>query len=126
MRVVLSIRPEFSTRIFDGTKRFEYRRVVFRRPVKTVYVYESSPTKQIVGTFSVGAIHSGSPESIWESTHAVSGIDQDEFFRYFSNCDIAYAIEVLDATRLDEPLPLSALYSSPPPQSFGYIAAGAG
>ena len=30
MKVVLSIKPEFANKIFDGTKKFEFRKSIFK------------------------------------------------------------------------------------------------
>ena len=32
MKVVLSIKPEFAFKIFDGTKQFEFRKAIFKNP----------------------------------------------------------------------------------------------
>jgi predicted transcriptional regulator len=31
MKVILSIKPEYAFKIFDGTKKFEFRRVIFKK-----------------------------------------------------------------------------------------------
>ena len=46
MKVLLSIKPEFANKIFEGTKRFEFRKSIFKKEVKTVVVYASSPLQQ--------------------------------------------------------------------------------
>jgi predicted transcriptional regulator len=54
MKVLLSIKPEFAEKIFDGSKRFEFRRNVFKnRDVRTVVVYASSPISKVVGEFDI-------------------------------------------------------------------------
>ena len=57
MRVLLSIKPEFVSSIFKGEKRFEYRRTIFKSPVERVVIYETSPTKKIVGEFEQNLFH---------------------------------------------------------------------
>ena len=50
MKVVLSIKPEFANKIFEGTKKYEFRRAIFKNPnIKKVVVYSSSPVKKIIG-----------------------------------------------------------------------------
>ena len=52
MKVLLSIKPEFADKIFNGTKKYEYRRSIFKKKeVKTVVVYASSPIQKIIGEF---------------------------------------------------------------------------
>ena len=31
MKILLSIKPEFAERIFDGSKKYEFRKVIFRK-----------------------------------------------------------------------------------------------
>ncbi len=57
MNVLLSIKPKYVNEIINGNKRYEFRKVIFRnRNVTTVYIYSSSPEKQIVGSFEIGDI----------------------------------------------------------------------
>ena len=57
MNVILSIKPHFCKPIFDGVKRYEYRKRVFKRgDIDKVYVYASSPICKVIGYFTVGGI----------------------------------------------------------------------
>ena len=56
MDVLLSIRPKHVKAIEQGKKKFEFRKVIFRKSVERIYIYETSPTSQIVGFFEVGSI----------------------------------------------------------------------
>ena len=57
MKVVLSIKPEFAFKIFDGTKKFEFRKAIFKNhKIKTVIVYASSPVQQVIGEFEIEKI----------------------------------------------------------------------
>jgi len=123
MKVLLSIKPEYASRIFDGSKHFEYRRVIFcRQDVKRVVVYASRPVGKVVGEFEVGGVLSGTPLSIWRRTEAHAGISRKEFFRYFSGTAIAHAIRVANHVRYDTPLCLQESFRLSPPQSFLYLA----
>jgi predicted transcriptional regulator len=52
MKVVLSIKPEFAFKIFEGTKKFEFRKSIFKNEnIKTIIVYASSPVQQVIGEF---------------------------------------------------------------------------
>ena len=54
MRVLLSIRPQFALQIFEGSKRYEYRRAIFKREgVTSVLVYASAPIGKVIGEFEV-------------------------------------------------------------------------
>lgn len=57
MNVILSIKPCFCKLIFEGVKRYEYRKRVFKRnDVDKVYVYASKPICKVIGYFTVGGI----------------------------------------------------------------------
>ncbi|MGJ0394122.1 MAG: ASCH domain-containing protein [Methylocystis sp.] len=80
MKVLLSINPVHAEKIFSGTKKYEYRKNVFKRDnVRTVVVYVTKPVARIVGEFDVNEIVDGSPQSVWEKTREYSGISE-EFF----------------------------------------------
>ena len=54
MRVLLSIKPEFAELIFKGTKKFEFRKSIFKNSeIKTVVVYASSPMQKVIGEFEI-------------------------------------------------------------------------
>lgn len=70
MKVLLSIKPEFADKIFNGTKKYEFRKNIFKnKDVDTVVVYASSPWKYIIGEFKIDAILCGNVDSIWKQTH---------------------------------------------------------
>jgi len=121
---LLSLKPEFAERIFDGTKRFEYRKRIFaREDVDKVIVYATNPMKRIVGEFEFDEIILDTPASIWEKTSPYSGINRDRFFQYFLGKQKAYAISIKRAMRYRKPLnPRNMLPDFVPPQSFRYMA----
>lgn len=122
MRVLLSIKPQFALRIFDGSKRYEYRRTIFKRgEVKTVVVYASEPIKQVIGEFEIGEILHEEPEALWAKTGDHAGITKKRFFEYFTNKCKGYAIKVRTTRMYDAPLPLNSFMVSSPPQSFMYL-----
>jgi len=54
MNVILSIKPEYAFKIFNGTKLFEFRKAIFKNPaVKKVIVYASSPVQRVIGEFEI-------------------------------------------------------------------------
>ena len=122
MRVLLSIRPEFASKIFDGTKRYEYRRVIFKnQEISRVIVYASDPIKQIIGEFEIEDILHDEPRALWVKTKNHAGISEKRFFEYFTNKPKGYAIKVKTTRMYDNPLPLNSIMVSSPPQSFMYL-----
>jgi len=122
MKVLLSIKPEFALKIFEGTKRYEYRRSIFRRgEVGKIVVYASDPIKKVIGEFEMGVILHDEPKALWDRTKTHAGISREKFFEYFTNKTKGYAIEVKTAKIYSTPLPLSHLMVTSPPQSFMYL-----
>ena len=122
MKVLLSIKPEFANRIFDGSKKYEFRKAIFKNPnIKTVVVYASSPIRKVIGEFEIDTILRDIPANIWKETQNNSGISKDFFFDYFFNKKVAFAIKVKNTWRYKEPLCLRSNYNIYPPQSFCYI-----
>ena len=57
MKVLLSIKPEFAEKIFNGTKKYEFRKSIFKnKDVDTVVVYASSPWQYVIGEFHIDKI----------------------------------------------------------------------
>jgi predicted transcriptional regulator len=85
MRVLLSIKPEYAFKIFEGEKKFEFRKIIFKNPdIKIVVVYASSPVQQVIGEFEIDDIFSLEPNLLWERTKEYSGISEEFFFEYFA------------------------------------------
>lgn len=122
MRVLLSIKPEFAEMIFAGTKKFEFRRTVFKNPdVKTVVVYASSPVQKVIGEFEIEKIINDELEALWAQTKKYAGIDEISFFNYFSDKDSGYAIKIKNTKKYKKALCLRKDFKISPPQSFVYL-----
>ena len=124
MRVLLSIKPKFAEMIFAGTKKFEFRRSVFRNPdVKTVVVYASFPVQKVIGEFEIEKIINDELEELWKQTKKYAGIDETCFFSYFSDKESGYAIKIKKTKRYKKALCLREDFNATPPQSFMYLDA---
>ena len=122
MRVLLSIKPEFALKIFNGSKRYEYRRVIFKRgEVTTVVVYASDPIKKVIGEFEIGEILHEEPQALWAKTGDQAGITKKRFLEYFENRTKGYAINVKEAREYNTPISLDNFMLFWPPQSFMYL-----
>lgn len=122
-KVLLSIKPEFADLIFAGTKKFEFRRAIFRsQSVKTVVVYASSPIQQVIGEFDVGRVLELEVHELWKKTGKHGGIEKAYFDRYFEERDKGYAIEVTHPKLYKRPKSINSVAgTTKPPQSFCYI-----
>ena len=57
MKVLLAIKEEFASKIFDGSKQYEFRKSIFKDDrVKTVVVYVSSPVQKVIGEFDIDTV----------------------------------------------------------------------
>jgi predicted transcriptional regulator len=122
MKVLLSIKPQFAIKIFDGTKKFEFRKSIFKNSnINTVVVYASSPMQKVIGEFTFDEIMEEKPNVLWEMTQKHSGITKEFFDEYFFNRDRAFAIKVKEITRYNEPMDLIDFDLNFAPQSFVYL-----
>lgn len=119
----MSIRPKFAEAILAGTKRFEFRRALFKAPdVDTVVVYASTPVRKVVGEFSIKRVWSLAPSQLWSKTACGAGIARSYFDDYFAGASIGHAIEVDSVRRYRLPRSLLRHYRvEQPPQSFCYL-----
>jgi predicted transcriptional regulator len=124
MKVLLSIKPEYVDKIFNGEKRYEYRKVIFRDVnVDTVVVYATQPVGRIVGEFRIDNVTSGEPGSIWEKTREYAGISRSAYFDYFEGKERAYAIRIRSPKRYATPIDPKVLFTNfSAPQSFIYLS----
>lgn len=122
MKVLLSIKPEFAFKIFDGTKKFEFRKTIFKNTkVKKVIVYASSPLQQVIGEFEIEEILQNDLNTLWDLTGEYSGISENFFYKYFENKEQGYAIKIKNVKKYKEPKNLREEFKLFPPQSFVYI-----
>jgi predicted transcriptional regulator len=123
MKIILSIKPKYVEAIKNGTKRYEYRKKIFKRKdINKILVYSSSPVCRIVGEFSIENIISDTPENIWNKTKCYSGIDYINYKKYFSGLDSAFAIKISNLIIYDKAVKLSDVYPDIiPPQSYRYV-----
>ena len=121
MNVILSIKPKFVKEIFEGRKIFEYRKIIFKKPVDKVYIYSSSPVCRIVGEFKIKNIITDTPENLWEETKEYSGITRLFFDSYFEGKRIAYALKIENVVKYSEAIHPNIIFDHfTAPQSFVY------
>ena len=122
MKVVLSIKPEFANKIFEGSKQYEFRRTIFKNPdVKRVVVYASSPVQKVIGEFEIDHILNHDLETLWSLTKDFSGISSDYFYQYFGDKECGFAIKIKKTKLYKFPKCLKRDFNLLPPQSFLYI-----
>ncbi|MCP4537846.1 MAG: hypothetical protein GY832_11945, partial [Chloroflexi bacterium] len=108
-------------RIFDGSKRFEYRKAIFKRPVENVIIYATLPVGKVVGEFRIVQVLREDVATLWSLTKDHAGITADFFNAYFSGRQFGHAIEIGKTTEYPEPYSIAERYGVRPPQSFVYV-----
>lgn len=119
--ILLSIKPEYSDRIFAGTKKYEFRRHVASETVEKIIVYSSAPVKKVIGEVAVVDVLSMKKSPLWETTKKHAGISREKFREYFKDVSCAYAYVLGESTVYAEPKELSDFGIEKAPQSFVYI-----
>ena len=109
--VLLSIKPEFAHKIFEGSKKFEFRKQVFK----------DTSVKKVIGEFEIETILDDTPDKIWIQTRLYSGISRKFFKSYFEGRDKAYAIKVASTKRYLKQKSLADFNIHTAPQSFAYV-----
>ncbi|AMK73875.1 MULTISPECIES: ASCH domain-containing protein [Bacillus] len=123
MKVLLSIKPEYVEEIINGTKKFEYRKRIFKKKVDSVIIYSTMPVGKIIGEFTIDKIINDTPIEIWRKTSSYSGISKDSFLEYFSGRDDGFAIKIKRFIKYDKPInPRDFDKDFTPPQSYKYLS----
>lgn len=122
MNVILSIKPEFVEKIFSGEKKYEYRKVLFKRKVDTVYIYASRPVSKIVGEFKIEEVICNTPENIWKLTKEQSGVTKKFFDKYYKEKDKGVALKIKECKEYENEIdPELLIPNFKVPQSFIYF-----
>jgi len=119
--ILLSINPEHVSKIFDNTKKYEFRRIRCKFDISTILIYCTCPVKKVVGEAHVKTVIVDSPESLWSKTNGAAGINKKFYDSYFSGRDTAVAYELSNVKKYDRAKELSEYGVKVAPQSFVYV-----
>ena len=90
--MLLSIRPQYADRLFQGTKLVEIRRKFTKKWLgQRASLYASRPVSALVGEATMSAISSASPADIWAQYGSAIGCEKSEFDLYTQGCDQVHA-----------------------------------
>lgn len=126
--ILMSIRPQYAKKIFDGTKTVELRRIKPKTLAggDLVFVYVSSPVKSLFGAFKVAWVVEKSLPALWRVVKGHAGVNYYEFLKYFDGVKSGTAIFIEDVWQLPKPIHLSDLQKEVknfyPPQNFRYTS----
>ena len=120
-RILMSIKPEYIDKIFDGSKKFEYRKTLYRQNIDTIIMYSTYPVMRVVGEIQITSIIEDTPDTVWQKTKDFSGITKQFFDKYYNGKNQAIAYKIGKVTKYNKPLKLSDFGLTHAPQSFVYI-----
>ncbi|MBT1665666.1 MULTISPECIES: ASCH domain-containing protein [Curtobacterium] len=122
----MSIHERWAEAIVDGRKQVEFRKRRLADDIRTVLIYATAPSSQVIGQFTVSDMVSDTPARIWEQFGHLGVIEEEAFFAYYGSAPTAVAILVASAERFATPLTLGEFEPRPAvPQSFAYLPAAA-
>ena len=119
--ILISINPEHVENIFNGSKKYEYRKIRCKQEVDKIIIYSTYPIMKVVGEAKVEKILEDSPDNIWEETKNYSGIDLKFYQNYFKNRSKAIAYKLTNIKKYNNPKELSSYGIKSAPQSFVYV-----
>ena len=120
-KILMSIKPEYSEKIFSGDKKYEFRRKISKQHVERIIVYSSAPEKRVIGEVEVLNIVSRPIDELWRLTKKFAGISHDDFENYFDGCEVANAYELGKVRRYKQPKSLLDFNVRFSPQSYVYV-----
>ena len=122
--LLMSIKTKYASRIFAGTKEYEFRRksIGKKNCHKKIYIYSSEEEKSIVGYIIVDKILSGNLKEIQELTNNLNNKGMES---YFAGCRVCYALHISEYHRFINPIKLTDIKSQYKkfvvPQFYRYI-----
>ena len=119
--MLISIKPEYVENIFNGSKKYEYRKIRCKQDIDKIIIYSTYPIMKVVGEAKVEKILEDSSDRIWEKTKKYSGIDLNFYQKYFKDRSKAIAYKLTNIKKYDSPKELSSYGIKAAPQSFVYI-----
>ena len=120
-RMLLSIKPEYVSKIISGKKKYEFRKFHCRKGIDTIVIYATAPMKKVIGEVTLLDIIEGDVEYVWHETRGFGGILKRDYKEYYKEREIAIAYQLGEVTVYDEPKRLEDLGLDYAPQSFVYI-----
>lgn len=120
--ILLSIKPEYVERIFNGSKKFEFRKHLPQKKVDRIIVYSTDPVQRVVGEVDVLGTLEMKPSPLWETTKTAAGISRAKYRMYFNGCIIAHAFQLGQTQKYDVPKTLEEIGVKSAPQSFVYLS----
>jgi predicted transcriptional regulator len=127
--LLLSVRPKYADKIFEGIKVVELRRTRPRlQEGDLVIVYASSPKKALMGLFEVKEVVQKPLKDLWNEVKGKAGISYKEFRSYYKGLSVGCGIYLDKSYYFPQPVELERLKQEwnnfSPPQSYRYLKPG--
>ncbi len=124
--VLISLESRYATGIISGEKKVELRnRRMNLSKDDIIWVYSKQPHGRVVMTAVVREINKGSPKLLWNQCREICGMTKKEFFTYFGDVEIGYAIYLCNIKPLPDPVSLEKIREKDknfhPPQFSKYL-----
>lgn len=121
--ILISLDACHAKKIYAGTKKVELRRRTMHiKPETIIWIYEKLPVGAITGFATVKTVHLATPKQLWEKFGSVAGLNESEFFEYFSKIEKGCALELKEINQIDQSVRLNQLRelkkTFQPPQFF--------
>ena len=108
--LIISLKPCYADLLFEGLKKVELRRrIASHLNDRDVFIYVTSPVRELRGGFRVGQVWEGSPDDVWNSVAELATVERQEFDAYFEGRSVAYALEVTNVWEYKSPVALTWL-----------------
>ena len=120
-KILLSINPEHVENIFNGNKKYEYRKVRCKQEADKIIIYSTYPIKKVVGEATIEIVLEDSPEEVWKITSKESGINLNFFEQYYEGREKAVAYKLSNMIKYSKPKELESYGLRVAPQSFVYV-----
>lgn len=120
-KILMSIKPEYANKIFDGTKKYEYRKTVPKEKVNKIIVYSSYPVKKVIGEIEIEYILKDAKEIVWNKTKDYSGVTKKKYDDYYKNKKFAIAYKISKIVKYQSVKELENFGIKTAPQSYIYI-----
>ena len=120
-KIMLAIKPEYVEKIFDGLKRYEYRRKCPNHPISQIVIYETAPVSKVVGKVDVDEMLGTAPHVLYDMTKKFAGISEEDYNDYFKGTNVAYAYSLNHPVIFSRPASIEEYGLRGVPQSYVYL-----
>ena len=120
-RILLSIKPKYVNKILDGTKKYEFRKIIATKHIDNIVIYCTYPQMGIVGEVEVKNLICLPVDELWKRTADFAGISKLEFIDYYSGKKNGVAYELGKVINYSRPIKLENYGVKYAPQSFIYL-----